>query len=115
MEKLLAFITILQRAGGKRLLLQLFSRLIVLLGLAITTAIMAAALLIGGLIHAHIAMLESGMSSLLTLLIVSCAALWMIAGLIATIISQLKGLRHLPKKSALTDMLDAFTNGLMTD
>jgi uncharacterized BrkB/YihY/UPF0761 family membrane protein len=115
MEKLLAIITILQRAGGKRLLLRLFSRVIILLGLVITTAIMVSATLIGGLINAHIAMLSSGMSSPLALLIIGVAALFTIIVLIAVIVSQLKGLHRLPKKSPLMDTLDAFTDGLMAD
>lgn len=115
METLLAIITIIQRAGGRRLLLRLFSRLIVLLGLVITTAIMVAATLIGGLMHAHIAMLESGMASPLVLLIIGMAALFIIIALIAVIVSQLKGLHRLPKKSPLMDTLDAFTDGLMAD
>lgn len=115
METLLAIITILQRAGGKRLLLRLFSRLFVLLGLVITTSIMVAATLIGGLINAHIALLGSGMSSPLALLIIGMAALFIIITLIAVIVWQLKGLHRLPKKSPLMDTLDAFTDGLMAD
>lgn len=115
METLLAIITILQRAGGKRLLLRIFSRLIVLLGLLITAAIMISATLIGGLIHAHIAMLNSGMTSPLALLIIGMSALFIITVLIAVIVWQLKGLPRLPKKSPMMDTLDAFTDGLMAE
>jgi predicted PurR-regulated permease PerM len=113
METLLTIITILQRAGGKRLLLRLFSRFVILLGLVITAAIMVSAALIGFLIHIHLALLDGAVPSSLALLIVSCAALLIIAGLVAMIISQLKGLRHLPKHSPLMDSLDAFADGLM--
>ena len=115
METLLAIITILQRAGGKRLFLRLFSRLIVLLGLVITAALMVSATLIGCLMHAHIALLGSGMSSPLALLIIGMAALFLIITLIAVIVWQLKGLHRLPKKSPLMDTLDAFADGLMAD
>ena len=112
METILAIITILQRAGGKRLFLRLFSRLIVLLGLVIIVAIMVSATLVGALISTHIALLGSGVSSPLALLIVGCASLFIISALIAVIVSQLKGLHRLPKKSPLMDALDAFTDGL---
>ncbi len=112
---MLAIITILQRAGGKLLLLRLFSRLIALLGLVITAAIMVSATLIGGLMHAHIAMLGSGMSSPLALFIIGVSALFIITLLITVIVWQLKGLHRLPKKSPLMDTLDAFTAGLMAE
>ncbi len=115
METLLAIITIIQRAGGKRLLLRLFSRVIILLGLVITAAIMVSAALIGGLIYIYIAMLNNGMSSPLALLIIGIAALCIITALIAVIVWQLKGLHRDPKKSPLMDTLDAFTTGLMAD
>jgi len=115
METLLAVITILQRAGGKRLLIRLISRLLVVFGLVITTAIMVSATLIGCLISVHIALLNSGVSSPLALLTIGMAALLIIAMLVTVIASQLKGLHRLPKKSPLMDTLDAFTNGLMAD
>jgi hypothetical protein len=115
METLLAVITIIQRAGGKRLILRLFARLVVLLGLVITTAIMGAAMLIGGLINVHVALLDSGMFAPTALLVIGGAALFMIAMLIFVIVWQLKGLYRLPKKSPLMDTLDAFTDGLMAD
>lgn len=113
METLLAIITIIQRAGGKRLLLRLFSRLMVVLALVFTTSIMASAILIGGLINAHIALLDGGMSSPLALLIVACSGVLMIVALIAVTAWHLKGLQRLPRQSTLVDALDAFTAGLM--
>ncbi len=115
METLLAIITILQRAGGKRLLYRLFSRLVVLLGLVITTAIMVAAILIGGLINVHIALLNSGMSAPAALFIIGASALFITGILITVIAWQLGKLQHLPKTSPLMDTLDAFTDGLMAD
>ncbi len=115
MEKLLAIITIIQRAGGKSLLIRLFSRLIVLLGLVITTAIMVGAILIGGLINGHIALLNQEVPPTLALIYISCGALFITGMLIAVIVWQLKGLHRLPKKSPLMDTLDSFTEGLMTD
>jgi hypothetical protein len=115
METLLAVITIIQRAGGKQLLLKLFSRLMVVLGLVIITAIMVSTLLIGVLINARLMLLTSGISLPFTLLLVGCAALLIITLLISVIIWQLNRLQRLPQTSPLTDMLDAFINGLMTN
>jgi hypothetical protein len=115
MEKLLAIITILQRAGGKRLLLRLFSRLVVLLGLVITTAIMVSATLIGGLMNAHIALLNSGMPGPAALLIIGASALFIIAMLMAVIAWQLGKLHRSPKTSPVMDTVDAFIDGLMAD
>lgn len=115
MEKLLAIITIAQRVGGKRLLLKLFSRLMVVFGLVITTAILVSATLVGGLIAAHDALLGGGMSPPLALLSAAGAALLIIATLITVIVCQLGRLRRLPKTSPLMDALDAFTDGLMAD
>jgi uncharacterized membrane protein len=115
METLLTIITILQRSGGKRLILRLFSRLIILLGLVIATAMMVGTILIGGLINGHIALLNSGMSAPAALLIIGASALFITGMLIAVIVWQLKGLHRLPKKSPLIDTLDAFTDGLMAD
>jgi Na+(H+)/acetate symporter ActP len=115
METLLTLITIVQRANGKRLLLKLFSRLMVVLGLIITTAIMVSATLLGGLLHAHIALLNSGMASAPALLLIGAAALLIIALLIAMVVWQMKYFRPVPKPSPLMNTLDAFTDGLMAD
>lgn len=119
MKTLLAIIAIIQRTHGKRLLLRLFSSFMVILGLMIVTAMMVSATLIGVLINAHIALLNSGMSLPLALLLVGFAAVFIIATLIAVIVWQLARLRRIPQtlygQSPLMGTLDAFTAGLMAD
>jgi membrane protein implicated in regulation of membrane protease activity len=115
METLLAVITIIQRAGGKRLLLTLCSRLAVLLWLILTAAITVSAITVYALIYGHIALLDNGVSAPLAALSVGGVALLIIATLFAVIARQLRSMYRLPKKSPLMDTLDAFTDGLMTE
>jgi uncharacterized membrane protein len=117
MEKLLALITILQRAGGRRRFFELFSRMIVILVLVIVTAIMISATFIGGIINMHIALLNDGMSPMTALLLVASVALFIIAILIGCILYQCKRLHHQPRascsQSPIVTTLEAFVSGLM--
>ncbi len=115
MEMLLAIMTFMRRAGGKQQLQRLLAHFLLLLLLVIITAIMVSAVLIGGLINAHITLLNSGMTATNALLMIGAAALFIIAILIAVLVSQIKLLQRQPMKSPLTGMLDAFTAGLMAE
>ena len=116
---LLAIITIIQRAQGKRLMLKLFSSFIVMLGLVMITAMMIAATLTGFLINLHNVLLHTGISPLFVLLWDGFAALLTITILFAVIAWRLRHLRSLPKTlgggSSLVATLDAFSAGFMAD
>ena len=123
MEKLLALITILQRANGGRLLARLFSQMAIIMALVLVTAMMISATLIGGLIHAHAAFLNGGMSPFSSLIIIVASALLIITLLISVIAWRLQRLQQMSRtlfgKSPLTrravDTLDAFIDGLTAE
>ncbi len=121
MDKLLAIISVIQRISSKNLLVQLISNIVMIMGLVMTTAIIISATVIGGLINAHMALLNNDTSPLLALVYVGGGALFIIFGLFAMIAWRLRCLRKIPHSifgqstftSHITDALDAFTDGLM--
>jgi hypothetical protein len=123
MENLLAIITVIQRISTKKLLIRVISNMVIIMGLVMTTAIMISATLIGGLMNAHIALLNHEISPALALIYIGCTSLFIIAMLIAMIAWQLRRLRkiphslfgHSPLAARAMDTLDAFTAGLMAE
>ncbi len=123
MENLLAIISVIQRISTKKLLIRVISNMVIIMGLVMTTAIMISATLIGGLMNAHIALLNNETSPLLACIYIGAAALLIIAGLLSLIAWRLRCLRQIPHSifgqsplaSRATDILDAFTAGLMAE
>lgn len=122
MKTLLAIITIIQEKSGKPLFAKLLSTIILMAGLLLVTAIMISATLIGGLMNAHMILLNSGTPTNVALLMIGGAALFIIIVLIAVIACLLRSLRRTPQKLygqsplavCLAGTLDAFIAGLMT-
>ena len=123
MENLLTIISVIQRISTKKLLIRVISNMMMIMGLVMTTAIMISATFIGGLINAHIALLDHETPPALALIYIGCAALLIIAGLLAVVAWRLRCLKKIPHsifgKSPITartmDTLNAFTDGLMAD
>ncbi|MDX2073769.1 MAG: hypothetical protein SFX19_05315 [Alphaproteobacteria bacterium] len=123
MDNLLAIINVIQRIGTRKLLVQLISNMVIIMGLVMTTAIMISATIIGGLINAHISLLNHEIPPVLALIYIGCAALLIIASLLAMIAWRLRCLRKSPLSlfggaplaSRAMDTLDAFTAGLMAE
>ena len=125
MEKLLAIITIIQRANGKRLLFGMFSnmltKLLVLIGIAIIIAIMISVFFIVILINVNIALLASGMSTLLIIIIMGGASLLIIAMLLSVLMWRIRKVRLSSNKlasplfSTAVDAFNAFIAGLTKD
>jgi hypothetical protein len=123
MDNLLAIISLIQRISSRNLLIRLISNMVIIVGLVMTTAIMISATLVGGLMNAHIALLNHETPPLLAFIYIGCAALLIILGLVAVIAWRLRCLRKIPRPlfgqspftSSVADTLDAFTAGLMAD
>jgi hypothetical protein len=113
MEALLAIITMVQRTVGKRLLLKLFARLILLFGLVMMVAFMLSATCIAALLALHSIMIQSGVSALLASCLALAMACAIIALLVAVILWQFKRLNRPNTSSPLMRVLDEFTAGLM--
>jgi hypothetical protein len=123
MKTLLAILILIQKAHGKRQFTRLISHVVIVAGLLLVTAIMISATLIGGLINAHIALLNSDVSPILALLITGTTASLIIALLIIGIVWRLRCLRNIPQAlysrlpfaNRAMDALDSFTAGLMAE
>jgi hypothetical protein len=121
MKTLLAIISIIQEKSGKPLFAKLLSKIILMAGLLLVTAIMISAMLIGGLINAQMILLNSGIAPHTASVIIGTAALFIIIVLIAVIVCLLRSLRRVPQKLygqsplavCLAGTLDAFIAGLM--
>lgn len=123
MKKILAIISLIQRIGTKKLILQAISSIVVIMGLVMTTAILTSASIMSGLIMVHSALLDHETPPLLAFIYIGCATLFIIASLMAVISWRLRCLRNIPHSpfsqssltSRATDALTAFTDGLMAD
>ncbi len=125
MEKLLAIIAIIQQVNGKRLLFGMFSnmlaKVLVLIGIAIIIAIMISVFFIVILINVNIALLASGMSTLLIIIIMSGISLLIIVMFVAVLMWRIRKVRLSPNKlasplfSTAVDAFDAFIAGLTKD
>ena len=123
MEKLLAIISLLQRVYGRLLFQRLLSRVIAIVGLTIIASIMVSTLMIGCFYATYIALQYYGAGQSVAMGSTG-AFIVLITGLLFILIRTcLRRLRQLPKTilkqspvtSRLMDMLEAFSNGFMTD
>lgn len=123
METLLVILTLIQRAGSKRLLLSLISRFMLVLGLMVIAAIMVSATLIIGLIYIHMNLLLAGMTASGALLLIILMMICINAVLITVIMCWLK---HFRRKSQMIygvspiaiqaiQMCNAFAAGFMKE
>jgi hypothetical protein len=123
MKNLLAVISLIQRAQSKRLLVRAISHMVVIMGLVMTTAIMVSAMVIGGLMSAHAALLTTGIPPHTALISIGVAALFVITLLVFLIGWRLRNLQNIPRAlfeqhpftSRAMGTLNAFTDGLMAD
>lgn len=118
MKALLAIVSIIQKADGKRLFVRTLLHLVIITGLLLVTVMMIAATLIGGLMHTHIYLLDNGMSGPGALLVIGASALALIALLIVIIVWRIRCLRHLrpmPMDVCAAGVVNAFIAGLMKD
>lgn len=121
MEKLLAIVSLGQRAYGRWLFQRLLSSLILIAGLAFIIAIMICAVLIGGLMAAYVTLLQNGMEPQVAMLIVGGGAVFIIALLVVLTLAYLRHLRRIPRTmleqapitALATDTLNAFVDGFM--
>lgn len=123
MEYLFAIISVIQRISTKNLLIHVISNMVIIMGLVMTTAIMVSATLVGGLINAHVALLNNEVPPLLALIYIASAALFIIATLFAVIAWRVRCLKKIPHSifgnspfsSSAIATLDAFTAGFMAE
>ncbi len=121
MEQLFTIISLVQRIAGRNLIIRLLSHMVIIIGLLMVTALMISATLVGGLISAHVALLNNEVPPLLALIYIASAALFIIAALFAVIAWRLRCLKKIPHSifgnspfsSSAIATLDAFTDGLM--
>lgn len=121
MEKLLAIASLGQRAYGRRLSQKLVSGMILIAGLVIVIALLVSAMLIGGLTLTYFTLLQYGIAPVTAIIIIAILTLLTIMVLILLTLSCLHRLRQMPRSlfrhspflSRVTDVVEAFTAGLM--
>jgi hypothetical protein len=116
MEKLLAIAGLLQRANGRRLSRRLIVGVMLVSGLTIVIAIMAASLLLGSLFAGYSWLVQSGLTPQEGMFTVGAVAVLITALLVLCLRHCLQRFFRMPKASPLTgfvsETLDAFIDGL---
>lgn len=121
MEKLLAIVSLGQRAYGRWLFYRLIPSILLTAALTVTSAIMLSATLIGGLYASYSAMLQHGMLPPMAMMLTGIIAMLVIAVLIILTKAQLRRMFQIPRESMNQSplasggvrVLDAFISGLM--
>ncbi len=120
MEKLLAIVSIGQRAYGRWLFQRLLPTIIMVVGLTIVISIMVSAMMVGGFYSAYLALLNYGTEPPVAMMIVATASILTIAMFVGGAFLALRHLRQKPKEiitqSPLTyGVLVAFASGFLAD
>ncbi len=123
MKTLLGIIRMFQQVNTRNMLIHVMANVVVIVGLLITTAIMTSALLIGGLINAHLALLNHEVHPLLALLYVALGGLAIIAALLAAILWRVNCIKKIPHRlfgpspiaTQVVSTVEAFIAGVMND
>lgn len=123
MDKLLAIVSLGQRAYGRWLFRRLLFSMLLVVGLTMVTVMVTSATLIGGLYATYFLLAGYGAEPQTAIMITGILATLVVALLSILTLSCLHRLRRMPrtllKQSPLTsramDTLDAFTDGLMAE
>ena len=121
MKKLLAVISIGQRAYGRWLFQRLLPSIILMLGLTIIIAIMISAILVGGLYTAYGILLHYGVEPNMAMLTIALSSIITIIILVVIVFLGLRYMRQTPKimpsqtpiASCAIIALNSFIDGLM--
>jgi uncharacterized BrkB/YihY/UPF0761 family membrane protein len=113
MEKLLAVISVGQRAYGRWLFQRLLPGIIVIVGLTVVISIMVSAMIVGGLYIAYGALLQYGFEPQMAMLAICISAVITIILLVVIAMLGLRHLRQTPKIMNTQTPLSSFIEGFI--